>query len=274
MNLKERELLELFLKKEFRLLGAEQEAKWVLEELSVLDNCAAHEKAEEIILRRKNNEPLAYILGHWEFRNLKLKVGPGVLIPRPETEEIVDHALNFFKKNKKQKLKIADLGAGTGAIGLSLATEWKETPSEFFAVEKSPEAVFWLKENFKFYGESIPAKHSFQIVEKSWETFQETDFDLIVSNPPYLSEEEYQRIDAGVRDFEPRMALVPEFVQDPMSAYKSLWAFSSQKLAPGGMLLAEFGPAQVGRWHEIFSDVNYEIYKDLSGKERFISVSL
>ena len=88
-----------FLKKEFSALGAPQEALWVFKELENIEASIAFKRAQEILERRKKHEPLAYVLGHWDFRNLKLHVGSGVLIPRPESEELVGYVLDYFGEN-------------------------------------------------------------------------------------------------------------------------------------------------------------------------------
>lgn len=259
--------LQKFLNQEFKALAIAHEAKWVLEELQSLDSCVAHERAEEIILRRKKGEALAYILGHWDFRKLRLSVGNGVLIPRPETEELVEHVLEHLKNSKLSSAKIADLGSGSGAIALSLAHE-SSVPLEVFAVEKSPEAFSYLEKNAETLSEA--KSKQVHLLQGDWSEVQLPQLDIIVSNPPYVSLEEYSSLDAGVRDFEPKAALVPEIEDDPMSAYKSLLELARNNLKEGGALFFEFGPAQEGLWEPLMGEYQWQTFKDLSGKPRIL----
>lgn len=259
--------LQKLLNEGFKAIAAPQEAKWVFEELQSLDTLTAFDRAEDILLRRKKGEALAYILGHWDFRRLRLSVGKGVLIPRPETEELVDLVLEHLKSKGLGSAKVADLGAGSGAIAYSLADE-SSIPLELFAVEKSPEAFQYLEKNIQTLS---PEKHkNIHLIQGDWDGLNIFDLDVLVSNPPYVSPSEYEALEPEVRVFEPKMALVPENEDDPMSAYKSLLSLARKVLKTGGALFFEFGPAQVGLWEPLMQEYRWQIYKDLSGKERFL----
>jgi len=259
--------LQKFLNQEFKTLAIAHEAKWVFEELQKLDACAAHEKAEEIILRRKKGEALAYILGHWDFRRLRLSVGSGVLIPRPETEELVEHVLEYLKKSNLVTAKIADLGSGSGAIALALSQE-APLPVEVYAVEKSREAYAYLEKNLSALSDL--KRKQLRLIHGDWSDATLPQLDIIVSNPPYVSVEEYASLDKDVRDFEPKCALVPTLENDPMSAYKSILNVARRSLKEGGALFLEFGPAQEGLWEPLMGEYQWEIFKDLSGKQRIL----
>lgn len=250
-----------FLQTEFKKIGASQEANWVRKHLQSMPAEAAQSEAEEILRRRRTGEPLAYILGEWEFCSHEFFVGPGVLIPRPETEELALLAVDFSKKQKK-KLRVVDLGAGTGAIGISLALA---CPCHVTFVEKSPEAAAYLKKNAARH-----LKDNFEIVEKDWKTFR-GNFDLVLSNPPYISREEFAALDASVKNFEPEAALLAEGSE--MQPYLELVEFCENSLNPGGRAFFEFGPAQGAKWRDLIPKrFNWAIHKDLSGKERFLEL--
>ena len=266
MNATELESLRTFLRKEFAMLNSPQESNWVLKELEGLSSCEAHERAETIVSRRKKGEPLAYILGHWDFRKLKLSVGPGVLIPRPETEELVQIVLEYMERSAKKSFRVADLGAGSGAIAYSLVSEAKKE-IEVIAVEKSHDAFFYLKKN-------LPAAFSkkIQLLNQDWEAANLSDVDIIVSNPPYVSLFEMQNLDSSVKDYEPREALLAGEHLGASAAYESLIRIAKRSLNPGGALFFEFGPAQDGIWDKLIPpNFQWKTYKDLSGKERILS---
>jgi release factor glutamine methyltransferase len=254
-----------FLKKEFSALSAPQEALWVFKELENLEASHAFERAQEILERRKKHEPLAYILGHWDFRNLQLHVGSGVLIPRPETEELVGHVLDYFRKNPSRSYEVADLGAGSGAIGLSLLKESSQV-SKLYLVESSEQAVVYLNKNLLILGKSLENKAF--IFAKDWKSFNH-QVDLIVSNPPYVSDEEFEALDKSVRDYEPFQALVSPV--DAHQKYVEIFKKADEILRPGGAIFLEFGPAQEHEWPRLVPKrYEWKILKDQAYKNRFL----
>lgn len=254
-----------FLKKEFSALSAPQEALWVFKELENLEASHAFERAQEILERRKKHEPLAYILGHWDFRNLKLHVGSGVLIPRPETEELVDHVLDYLRKNSKKTFQIADFGAGSGAIGLSLLKEAPEN-HRVHLVESSQEALPYLSKNLSDFPDNFKIRA--KIFDQDWKFFSEV-VDLIVSNPPYISDLEFESLEGGVKDFEPFQALVSP--QDANQKYVEIFQKADQILRPGGAIFLEFGPAQEHEWPRLVPKrYEWKILKDQAHKNRFL----
>jgi release factor glutamine methyltransferase len=254
-----------FLKKEFSVLGAPQEALWVFKELENIEISQAFKTAQEIVDRRKKHEPLAYILGHWDFRNLKLYVGPGVLIPRPETEELVDHVLNYFRKHPSRSFEVADLGAGSGAIGLSLLSESLQV-SQLYLVESSQEALLYLKKNSKSVSQNSNSKPI--VFERDWNFFNEK-VDVIVSNPPYISDTEFESLEKGVREYEPFEALISS--GNATKKYIEIFQKAEELLKPGGAIFLEFGPAQEEKWSGLVPPrYEWKIIEDQARKKRFL----
>ncbi len=255
-------------------MGAPQEAQWVYDEIAHLSAEDAHKKAQSILQQRKENTPLAYILGKWNFRGLDYCVGPGVLIPRPETEELVDLAL---KAPKKKSLRVIDLGSGTGVLGISYALEAVSLgvdSVELYLVERSLDAFQYLKKNVDKHLISSE-KIKFKIFNLDWNNISKIDFnnfDILFSNPPYVSEEEYRLLDRGVADFEPKEALLPS--HNSWQAYVEILGMLDFLLAPGGRAYFEFGPAQDEEgWKRLIpAPYSGQIYKDLSGHPRMLEV--
>lgn len=210
-----------------------------------------------LLVRRSKGEPLQYINGHAGFRNLDLKVRPGVLIPRPETEMLLDLAVQHAPKGGFAKA--ADLGTGSGAIALALLEEG--IVREATAVDVSPEALAVASENARELGfvESGREQGVLRMVKGEAEnerrlTLVKRDlfsgepdlpgapYPLIVSNPPYVTEAEYNALAVEVRDHEPRAALVSG--ADGLDAHRVLAKNLADWLTPGGLFLGEFGSRQ------------------------------
>ena len=226
----------------------------------------AEKKLEILLERRLAGEPVAYLTGHREFYGRDFFVDSSTLIPRPETEHLVEAALEFFRDG--ETIRFLDLGTGSGCIAVTLAAErplWKGT-----AVDISPEALAVAERNAEANGVSG------QLV------FLQADFtrplplaagsfDLVVSNPPYISEEEYAGLDAGVRNFEPRSALVPgpEGLEHP----RAVEAAARALLNEGGLLLMEHGYLQGDACRALCPDAYWKDMRtgrDLAGKDRFL----
>lgn len=195
-----------------------REARWMIEEASgePFGRAATPvpEKARlrviDMISRREAGEPLQYVLGSWPFRRLELMVDRRVLIPRPETEQVVEEALSELDRlsaGRPGTATVVDLGTGSGAIALSLAKERSQV--EVWAVDSSPDAVAVARANLA--GLAGFAATRVRIVEGDWWAALPEDLrgriDVVVSNPPYISRAEMDTLDAGVRDWEPRQAL-------------------------------------------------------------------
>lgn len=213
------------------------------------------------------NEPIQYILGETEFYDLKIKVNENVLIPRPETEELVDL---IIKENqaRKQEFKILDIGTGSGCIALSLA---KNLPlSDIFAMDISLKALNLAKENAQINQVKINFVEA-NILEIS-EDFFSDKFDMIVSNPPYVLDSEKAEMHANVLDFEPHLAL---FVENdkPLIFYEKITDFATKNLKQEGKLYFEINE-KYGQTiksmlkNKGFSEV--KVIQDMQKKDRFV----
>ncbi|OAI50860.1 hypothetical protein AYO37_00750 [Opitutia bacterium SCGC AG-212-L18] len=218
----------------------------------------------EMVKRRGNREPLQYILGEMPFMDLTLKVDKRALIPRPETEELLAKILQFSKDVNFKK--ILDLGTGTGALALALAYYCKDLT--VVAIDKSEEALALAKEN------AIKNKLHERItfLQSDWFSQVEGKFDWIISNPPYLTEEEWLAAAPEVREFEPKEALVA--TDQGLEALKTILSQAPHYLNSSGGVIFETGIAQHEALRKMAKDFGYSntySWKDLSGRERFFA---
>jgi release factor glutamine methyltransferase len=213
----------------------------------------------KLLDRRCANEPLQYLTGVAYFRHLEIKVGPGVLVPRPESELLVESVLTHIEK-LSGAVSVVDLGAGSGALALAIATEAPTT--HVIAVEKSAEAIYWLKENVSFIDEKV------RILESDVSTALDgVKCDVVIANPPYIPDG--QVLPADVQDHEPAIALFGG--ADGMKAPRLFIAASARLLKPGGFLAIEHHEAQ---GDEIAAVLNLDfedilLHQDLTGRPRF-----
>lgn len=227
-------------------LGIERrEARWLVDEFLPGGDVSEMANVMAAAHRRLRGEPLQYILGHWPFRGLDVEVDPRVLIPRPETEELVDVALAELDRDVVAPL-IVDLGCGSGVIGFSLVTELRERGviATLVSVDESMDALAVAKRN--------ALKHrllTVSFVHSSW--FDNVDrslagrIDIIVTNPPYVGHDEFAHGDPVLR-YEPRGALVADDVlgQPGMSDIVDILTTGLTWLRPGGTLVLEHGADQ------------------------------
>lgn len=194
-------------------------------------------KFRELVKRRAEGAPVAYLVGEREFFSLSFKVSPSVLIPRPETETLVVLALTYLKSLSSEGAppRVIDVGTGSGAIVIALAKHFPG--AEYLAVDKSPEALEIAKQNAAKHG--VADKIQFSLGDLLAGQ-PENSLDLIVSNPPYVSEAEYQALPRDVREFEPKLALVGGPSGDEV--VQKLVAQAGASLKPGGRLLIEISP--------------------------------
>jgi len=224
----------------------------------------------EFVKRRSNGEPVAYIIEEKGFYGFSFKVKPGVLIPRPETELIVDEVLKDIKikHTHSDKIRILDLGAGTGCIGLSIAKN--NSSIELISVEKSVEAFEILKQNV----ELLNLESQVQLILNDVDNLNPLDlgvFDYIVSNPPYIAENDPE-VEPMVKRFEPSEAL---FTEDNGLKFLKSWAQKFRgSLKVGGLIYMEMGYKQGQQIVKYYSEeLKYSdaiILKDLSGLDRII----
>ncbi len=210
--------------------------------------------------RRLQGEPIAYIVGEKEFWESIFIVNPRVLIPRPETELLVEKVLSLFPK--EQKIKLADLGAGSGAIALSLA---QERPNwDVVATDVSEDALKIAKQNqVNLHIQNV------RLYQGSWcEALPNELFDIIVSNPPYIAENDVHLQQGDLR-FEPRSALMAK--EDGLADIKNIVKHAKQYLKPSGFLLMEHGYDQAQVVANIFANNGYydiQCLQDLAGLDR------
>ncbi|MFP4157563.1 MAG: peptide chain release factor N(5)-glutamine methyltransferase [Opitutales bacterium] len=215
-----------------------------------------------LVKRRANREPLQYILGYSEFCGMRLKVTPDTLIPRPETEELVEH---LRERCVKAPRSILDLGTGSGALALALAALYPD--AQVTATDQSEAALDVARENARTF---VP-KSSIQFSQGDWFEALGPDarFDLIVANPPYLTDLEMESAEPEVAVHEPASALVagPDGLRD----LKAILARAASRLEPGGLLALETGTAQHASLDALAekSGLRGESLKDLSGRPRF-----
>ena len=223
----------------------------------------------EILKRRALHEPIQYITGHREFFGLNFKVGPGVLVPRPETEQLVELGLNYLKKLGSERPLVLDLGTGSGCIALSLA---KNIFCQVWAVDIQDEALARAQENAGELGVS----DQLQWRQGDWfsalKAGDPRQFDLILSNPPYISLAERGELDPEVRDFEPEKAL---FSGDSgLESYEILAKNLEQWLVPGGLVLLELHANRSDKVSELFPKSQWEqtLHRDLQGLPRVLEL--
>lgn len=212
--------------------------------------------------RRAGREPLAYITGHKEFWSLDFKVGPGVLIPRPDTETLIETALSLFP-DRAAPLAIADLGAGSGAL---LIAALKEFPNaRGWGFERSPDALRYARSNLEAHG----LKPRAEILAADWDAAPMAGFDLILSNPPYIPTAEIDTLEPEVRLHEPRAAL--DGGADGLDSYRSLGRILHRLLRPGATALLELGQGQFGLVEPLFQDLQtHPPVPDLAGIPRVL----
>jgi len=213
----------------------------------------------KLLDRRCAHEPLQYLTGVAYFRHLELKVGPGVLVPRPESELLVEAALTHIEK-LSGAVSVVDLGSGSGALALAIATEAPQT--HVIAVEKSPEAIHWLKENVSFIDEKV------RILESDVATALEgVKCDVVIANPPYIPDS--QNLPRDVADHEPAIALFGGV--DGLKAPRLFISTVARLLKSGGFLAIEHHEEQGSAIADVLSSdfTDIVLHQDLTGRPRF-----
>lgn len=219
----------------------------------------------EKLARRTNGEPMAYILGEREFWSLPLKVSTATLIPRPDTERLVELALEtaYKRLETQKKVQILDLGTGTGAIALALASELKNQ-AEIVGVDRILEAVELAEQNRQALG-----LYNVRFLQSDWfSALGELRFDMIVSNPPYIDADDENLSKGDVR-FEPLSALVAE--ENGLADLQTIIENAPLALHPNGVLLLEHGWQQAQAVQEIFKKNqwdNIQTAQDYGGNDR------
>ena len=220
----------------------------------------------------KQQRPIQYILGETEFYGSLFKVNENVLIPRPETEELVDKIIRAVTSNPVEKsLNILDIGTGSGCIAISLAKNLPNT--KVYALDVSKDAIKVAKQNAELNNVEINLIEA-DILNKNCHSLinEEFKFDIIVSNPPYVRNLEKVEIQSNVLDNEPHLAL---FVDDenPLLFYKAITEFAVNNLKPNGRLYFEINQYLGEETKQLLVDANFEnieLLKDLNGNDRML----
>ncbi|WP_297958598.1 peptide chain release factor N(5)-glutamine methyltransferase [uncultured Ruminococcus sp.] len=222
------------------------------------------DKAQEILSlaqRRSEGYPLQYLLGQWEFWGCNFKVGEGVLIPRPDTETLVEQVIDICRREKMTAPKIADLCSGSGCIAVALK---KELPAaEVYAVELSDKALTYLRQNAQLNGCDIRIIQGDVLNEDSAREIR--GLDILVSNPPYLTSQDMSELMTEVRH-EPAEALFGG--DDGLDFYRALTELWKPSLREGGFIAYEFGMGQHGDVKRILEDNGFtdvELRRDGGG---------
>lgn len=230
-------------------------------------------KLREFVKRRAGGEPMAYITGTKGFFKLDFKVTRDVLIPRPETETLVEYAIEWARKHLKEKteIRILDIGSGSGCIGLTLANELPNVKVQF--IDVSEKALNIAKENAALL--KLEEKCLFTLGDAGLISKEiESGFDMILSNPPYICPDDPETED-GVKKFEPSVALFANNGTDLLTTWSKLYV---EKLNRPGLMMMEMGYKQASVMQKHFEDLKtfnqVQVIKDLSGHDRIIQGSI
>jgi release factor glutamine methyltransferase len=253
---------------EARRLAALATGKAPEELLSARDDVLPEEadrRLEEIVARRAAHEPFAYIAGEREFWSLPFRVTPATLVPRPDTETVVEVALGYVREKRMTSPRILDLGTGTGCIALALLSELRDASA--LATDVSDDALGVAETNARALG--LADRIAFRRV--AWTDGIDENFDLIVSNPPYIRDGDAVSLAPDVVDYEPRTALFAG--ADGLDAYRSIAAGAPSHLKRNGALVLEVGAGQSDDVSRLLRGAGLDIKgvrSDLSGISRCV----
>lgn len=225
-------------------------------------NAADELRLDEAFQRLLRQEPLQYITGKAFFRDLELFVAPGVLIPRPETEELVDFVLSYVKNREIRH--ILDIGTGSGCIALALKKALPDV--KITAIDKSEEAIGIARKNANDLGLEINLRLFDFLDPDNWTSLPRVD--LVVSNPPYIGREEEVTLAENVLAYEPHMALFAD--DDPLIFYKALAAYAGASLIPVICEISEFRGLETKNCFLATGFLQASIHQDLQRKDRIL----
>ena len=220
---------------------------------------------ESFITRRAAREPLAYIIGHKEFWSLDFEVGPGVLIPRPETETVIERVLGEFP-DRTAPLRVLDLGTGSGCLLIALLNEYPK--ADGLGLEKSEETRRFALRNVARHG----IAERCEIREGGWPGIPGGPYDVILSNPPYIRSREIFGLPPEICRFEPLLAL--DGGEDGLAAYRALAPEVARLLRPGGYAFLEIGAGQGQAVSALFAAAGMKpmaLTPDLAGIPRVLA---
>jgi release factor glutamine methyltransferase len=265
-------------------LGERREARWLVEQVAAASWAVLRSRAAEpapepaarllarLVERRRAGEPLQHVLGHWPFRSLDLLVDGRALVPRPETEVVVDVALAELagRASERARPAAADLGTGGGAIALALVAEHPDL--DVVALDRSADALALAAANRARLDPSAAAR--LRLVRSDWYgavTAPPGGFDLVVANPPYLADAELAGLDAVVREHEPHAALLAG--PSGLEAVGAVVRGAPAVLAAGGSLVVEIAPHQAATVRELAEAcgaARARVEEDLAGRPRVL----
>ena len=228
------------------------------------------ENLENVVFQLQQQKPIQYVIGKTEFYNLEFFVDENVLIPRPETEELVEIILKNEQFNKNQN--ILDIGTGSGCIAISLA---KNISAKVSAIDISKKALSIAKKNADYNNVNVNFIETNILQNNTYSTDNKPiAFDFIISNPPYVRESEKKLMKSNVLDYEPDLAL---FVGDenPLIFYEAIAKFAENSLKKGGKIYLEINEFLSAETIDLFFKYNFTFaksIKDLSGKDRFVYI--
>lgn len=237
---------------------------------------AAMERFHSMMDRRSKREPLQHITGHAPFRYLDLKVGPGVFIPRPETELVVQEGIEWTTRHGMYRAKVVDLCAGSGAIGLAFATE--VPGSEVWAVEKSERTAQWTRRNLDETTKRYPAiagNYHLEIADATqMPTLNQLDgtIDIVLTNPPYVPLSDIP-VQPEVRDYDPDLALYGGSADGTLIPERII-SRATKLLKPGGLMVMEHDVTQGERlaaFARTCDFVDVVVHNDYTGRPRYLT---
>lgn len=223
------------------------------------------QKVDNIVERVEQGEPIQYVLGWARFEGNRFKVTPDTLIPRPETQELVDYIIS--RHGNEKDLRVIDIGTGSGCIAISLARGLKFPLVS--AIDISQSALEVALENAKLLKTQVRFEHRDAL---NLQTIGNERYNIIVSNPPYIADSERAEMDDRVLAYEPATALfVPD--EDPLRFYRAIAMWGTQVLLPGGAIYYEINPRYAIEMQSMMRGLGYidvEVIEDMQAKERFV----
>ncbi len=226
----------------------------------------------QAIDRLLNDEPIAYITGVVYFLHLKLTVGRGVLIPRPETQELASLAIQYIRSAiTSNEFKVLDIGTGSGCLALAIKSKYKDV--HVSAIDISDQALQIAKDNANRLKLHIEFDQIDILKPQDWGLLS-PKFDMIISNPPYIQASEREYMSSSTLKYEPELALFSS--GDPLKFYKAIATFGKERLKQNGIIFVEINEYLSGETITVFEEYgfrNVRLIKDLSGKDRILRVT-
>lgn len=239
---------------------------WILAHIESPLTAKSTAQLETLVTRLETGIPLPYVVGHWEFYNLDFEVTPDVLIPRPETELLVERSIVWLNQNPNRR-QAADVGTGSGCIGIALASNVSDL--QVLASDNSSAALEIARRN------AIKNRVSKRMIFECCDLLPENqEFDLIVANLPYIPTKSLQQLPVFRR--EPTSAL--DGGADGLELIRNLISIAPEKLVPGGLLIMEIEASQgtkaLSLAYDVFAEAEIHLYRDLAGHDRILEVQV